>query len=196
MTIAVPASTAFSSGPRRARSRDGKSLTPADKATAFFLVPAPANRGSFRLVGRRAIITSVKGAGVPDEPNARGIVTRSSPLAFATTVQRLLDLIESKGLKLFALVDHSGEAARAGLTMNETKLLVFGSPAAGTPVMAAAPLAALDLPLKTLVWADSDGGVWISYNDPEYLRSRYDLSEDLAGRLAGVGPLVEAATAT
>jgi len=133
---------------------------------------------------------------VPDEPNARGIVTRSSPLAFATTVQRLLDLIESKGLKLFALVDHSGEAARAGLTMNETKLLVFGSPAAGTPVMAAAPLAALDLPLKTLVWADSDGGVWISYNDPEYLRSRYDLSEDLAGRLAGVGPLVEAATAT
>ena len=62
--------------------------------------------------------------------------------------------------------------------------------------MAAAPLAALDLPLKTLVWADSDGGVWISYNDPEYLRSRYDLSEDLAGRLAGVGPLVEAATAT
>ncbi len=133
---------------------------------------------------------------MPDEPNARGIVTRSSPLAFATTVQRLLDLIESKGLKLFALVDHSGEAARAGLTMNETKLLVFGSPAAGTPVMAAAPLAALDLPLKTLVWADSDGGVWISYNDPEYLRSRYDLSEDLAGRLAGVGPLVEAATAT
>jgi uncharacterized protein (DUF302 family) len=133
---------------------------------------------------------------VPDEPSAAGVVTRSSRTEFATTVQRLLDLIESKGLKLFALVDHSGEAARAGLTMNETKLLVFGSPAAGTPVMAAAPLAALDLPLKTLVWADSDGRVWISYNDPEYLRSRYDLSEDLAGRLAGVGPMVEAATAT
>jgi uncharacterized protein (DUF302 family) len=133
---------------------------------------------------------------VPDEPSATGVVTRSSPLEFATTVQRLIDLIESKGLKLFALVDHSGEAARAGLTMNETKLLVFGSPAAGTPVMAAAPLAALDLPLKTLVWADSDGRVWISYNDPGYLRSRYDLSEDLAGRLAGVGPIVEAATAT
>jgi uncharacterized protein (DUF302 family) len=133
---------------------------------------------------------------VPDEPSAAGVVTRSSPLEFATTVQRLLDLIESKGLKLFALVDHSGEAARAGLTMNETKLLVFGSPAAGTPVMAAAPLAALDLPLKTLVWADSDGRVWISYNDPEYLLSRYDLSEDMAGRLAGVGPMVEAATAT
>lgn len=133
---------------------------------------------------------------MPDEPSAAGVITRSSPLELATTVQRLLDLIESKGLKLFALVDHSGEAARAGLTMNETKLLVFGSPAAGTPVMAAAPLAALDLPLKTLVWADSDGRVWISYNDPEYLRSRYDLSEDLAGRLAGVGPMVEAATAT
>lgn len=133
---------------------------------------------------------------MPDEPSAAGVVTRSSRTEFATTVQRLLDLIESKGLKLFALVDHSGEAARAGLTMNETKLLVFGSPAAGTPVMAAAPLAALDLPLKTLVWADSDGRVWISYNDPEYLRSRYDLSEDLAGRLAGVGPMVEAATAT
>jgi uncharacterized protein (DUF302 family) len=133
---------------------------------------------------------------VPDEPSAAGVVTRSSPLEFATTVQRLLDLIESKGLKLFALVDHSGEAARAGLTMNETKLLVFGNPAAGTPVMAAAPLAALDLPLKTLVWADSDGRVWISYNDPEYLRSRYDLSEDLARRLAGAGPMVEAAIAT
>jgi uncharacterized protein (DUF302 family) len=134
--------------------------------------------------------------GVAEEPSAAGVVTRSSSLALATTVQRLLDLIESKRLKLFALVDHSGEAARAGLTMNETKLLIFGSPAAGTPVMAAAPLAALDLPLKILVWAESDGHVWVSYNDPGYLGSRYDLTEELTGRLAGVGPLVDEAIAT
>src|SRR5919106_3382578 len=134
--------------------------------------------------------------GVAEEPSAVGVVTRSSPLALATTVQRLLALIDSKGLELFALVDHSGEAARAGLTMNETKLLIFGSPAAGTPVMATAPLAALDLPLKILVWSDADGHVRVSYNDPGYLRSRYDLTEELAGRLAGVGPLVDEAIAT
>ena len=131
--------------------------------------------------------------GSTEAPSAAGVVTRSSPQPFAPTVQRLLDLIESKGLKLFTLVDHSGEAARAGLTMNETKLLIFGSPAAGTPVMAAAPLAALDLPLKILVWSDSDGRVWISYNDPGFLRSRYDLTEELAHRLAGVVPLVDEA---
>jgi uncharacterized protein (DUF302 family) len=131
--------------------------------------------------------------GSTEAPSAAGVVTRSSPQPFAPTVQRLLGLIESKRLKLFALVDHSGEATRAGLTMNETKLLIFGSPAAGTPVMAAAPLAALDLPLKILVWSDSDGRVWISYNDPGFLRSRYDLTEELAHRLAGVVPLVDEA---
>ena len=80
--------------------------------------------------------------------------------------------------------------------MNETKLLIFGSPSAGTPVMVGAPLAALDLPLKILVWTDSDGGVWVSYNDPAYLRSRHDLTEELTNRLAGVGPLIDAATAS
>jgi uncharacterized protein (DUF302 family) len=134
--------------------------------------------------------------GALEEPKGAGITTLSSPLPFAATTQRLVDLISSKGLELFAVVDHSGEAARAGLTMNDTKLLIFGSAAAGTPVMAAAPLAALDLPLKILVWADSDGHVWISYNDPAYLRSRYDLTEELAGRLAGVGPLIDEAIAT
>src|SRR5918996_6097945 len=94
--------------------------------------------------------------GVAEEPSAVGVVTRSSPVALATTVQRLLALIESKGLESFALVDHSGEAARAGLTMNETRLLIFGSPAAGTPVMAVAPVAAFDLPPQVLVWSDSD----------------------------------------
>jgi uncharacterized protein (DUF302 family) len=138
----------------------------------------------------------VNARGTRDEPNAAGIVTRSSPLPFATTLQRLVDLINVKNLELFAVVDHSGEAARAGLTMNDTKLVIFGSPAAGTAVMTAAPLAAVDLPLKILVWAESDGHVWISYNDPAYLRSRYDLTEELASRLAGVGPLIDEAIAT
>jgi uncharacterized protein (DUF302 family) len=108
-------------------------------------------------------------------------------------VRRLVNVMESKGLKVFAVVDHSGEATRAGLHMNDTQLIVFGSPAAGTPVMAAAPLAALDLPLKVLVWADADEQVWVSYNDPEYLASRYGLTAELAHRLAGVVPLVESA---
>lgn len=110
-------------------------------------------------------------------------------------VRRLLDLVESKGLRVFAVVDHSGEAARAGLKMNDTQLIVFGSPAAGTPVMVASPLAALDLPLKVLVWSDGDDRVWVSYNDPEYLASRYGLTAELEQRLAGVVPLVESAVA-
>jgi uncharacterized protein (DUF302 family) len=129
----------------------------------------------------------------PEQRRADGVVTRRSPPPLAPTVQRLHDLIEKKSLKLFVLVDHCGEAASAGLSMNETKLLIFGSPTGGTHVMIAAPLAALDLPLKILVWTDSGGRVWISYNDPEYLRSRYDLSEELIGRVAGVGPLVNEA---
>jgi uncharacterized protein (DUF302 family) len=137
---------------------------------------------------------SARGSAEP--PTAEGVVTRASRLPLATTVQRLLDLIEAKALKLFALVDHSGEAAAAGLSMNDTKLLIFGSPSAGTPVMVGAPLAALDLPLKILVWTDSDGGVWVSHNDPTYLSSRYDLTEEVTNRLAGVGPLIDAVIAS
>jgi uncharacterized protein (DUF302 family) len=96
-------------------------------------------------------------------------------------------------LTLFTVIDHSGEAKKAGLEMPDTKLVVFGSPAAGTPVMLAAPLAALDLPLKVLVWADAHGGVSISYNSPAYLASRHHLGDELRSRLEAIEALSEAA---
>jgi uncharacterized protein (DUF302 family) len=98
-------------------------------------------------------------------------------------------------MKVFAVVDHSGEAAAAGLELRDTKLVIFGSPQAGTPVMEAAPLAALDLPLKVLVWADGDR-TKVSYTAPEELAARYDLSAELAGRLAGIDALTDAVVAS
>jgi uncharacterized protein (DUF302 family) len=112
----------------------------------------------------------------------------------ADTVSRLEALLAAKGLKVFAVIDHSGEAKSVGLELRETKVVIFGSPRAGTPVMVAAPLAALDLPLKVLVWAD-DGQTKISYAAPNALAARYGLSEELAGRLAGINAVTDAAIA-
>jgi uncharacterized protein (DUF302 family) len=120
-----------------------------------------------------------------------GVITKRSPLPFADTISRLQDLIDAKGMKLFAMIDQRAEAQSAGLDLRDTTLVVFGSPAGGTPVMAAAPLAALDLPLKVLVWAD-DGHVRVSYYAPEELGRRHGLSPDLVARLAGIGPLTDA----
>src|SRR3981189_1314237 len=97
-----------------------------------------------------------------------GVVSKPCPRSVAATISRLRGLIEDKGLKLFALIDHSGEANSVGRAMPDTKLVIFGSPTAGTPVMVAAPLAALDLPLKVLVWEDGGGAGWVSYNSPAY----------------------------
>src|SRR5260370_31308629 len=97
-----------------------------------------------------------------------GIVTKPSPLTVSETLRRLTGLIEDKDLTLFEVIDHSGQAKKVGLEMPDTKLVIFGSPAAGTPVMVAAPLAALDLPLKMLVWADADGAVSVSYDSTGY----------------------------
>jgi uncharacterized protein (DUF302 family) len=119
------------------------------------------------------------------------VLTKPSPRSVADTVSRLREAIEARGMKLFAVIDHSGEAEAAGLELRDTKLVIFGSPQAGTPVMAAAPLAALDLPLKVLVWADGDQ-TQLSYTAPEALAARYDLSEELAGGLAGIGSLTDA----
>jgi uncharacterized protein (DUF302 family) len=96
-------------------------------------------------------------------------------------------------LKLFAVIDHSGEARGAGLELRDTMVVLFGSPAAGTPVMVASPLAALDLPLKVLVW-DDEGQTKVSYLDPAALAARYGLGPELAGRLAGINPLTDALT--
>jgi uncharacterized protein (DUF302 family) len=111
---------------------------------------------------------------------ARGIVSRRSPGSVGDTVERLKTLLLTKGVTLFALVDHSGEAAKAGLAMPNTKLLIFGNPAAGTPVMLAAPTIAIDLPLKILVWEDTDGSTWIGWNSPEFLCDRHGVPEVLA----------------
>src|SRR5437870_5033225 len=109
------------------------------------------------------------------------MVTKSSPRSVADTVSRLTELLESKGIKLFAVIDHSGEAAAVGLELRDTKVVIFGSPLAGTPVMVAAPLAALDLPLKVLVWADGSQ-TKLSYTAPAELAARHGLSDELAGR--------------
>lgn len=127
--------------------------------------------------------------------NERGIVTKVSPQASVPeTLDRLRRMVSQKGLDVFALIDHGGAAARVGLTMQEAKLLIFGSPKAGTPLMAASPLLALDLPLKVLVWREDDGGeVLVSYNATSYLASRHDIPEDLVGNITGIDALVRGA---
>ncbi len=118
-----------------------------------------------------------------------GIVTIPGRRSVDETVQKLEGILQAKGVKLFALVDHSGEAERAGIRMRPTKLLIFGSPKAGTPLMIASPSAAIDLPLKILVWEDAGHKVWVSYNSPEYLRLRHGLPPELVQNIAAVGAL-------
>jgi uncharacterized protein (DUF302 family) len=120
-----------------------------------------------------------------------GIVSVAANRSVDDTVRRLQQLLEAKGVKVFAIVDHSGEAERAGLGMPNTKLVIFGNPKAGTPLMLAAPSIAIDLPLKILVWEDTGGKVWVSYNSPEFLRSRHDLPSNLMQTLAVVGALAD-----
>ena len=121
------------------------------------------------------------------------IVFKDSPRSVPETVARLTELVAAKGMKVFGLIDQSAEAQQTGLELRETTLVLFGSPAAGTPVMAAVPLAALDLPLKVVVW-DDGGRTRVSYTSPAQLASRYSLSPDLAGRLAGIDALTDALT--
>src|SRR5215210_569805 len=119
------------------------------------------------------------------------IITKTSSGSVGDIVGRLKDLIATRGLELFAVIDHSGEAHRAGLELRETVVVLFGSPAAGTPVMVASPLAALDLPLKVLVW-DDDGLTKVSYTDPAALGARHDLGPELIERLSGIHALTDA----
>jgi uncharacterized protein (DUF302 family) len=120
-----------------------------------------------------------------------GIVTKASPRSVDETVRRLIRILDAKELTVFSIVDHSGEAKQVGLEMPNTKLVIFGNPAGGTPIMLAAPLAALDLPLKLLVWEDADGAVWISYNTAEYLAHRYQLDPHLEAPLAAIEAISE-----
>jgi len=120
---------------------------------------------------------------------AKGIIDILSHHSVDETVAKLRGILEAKGVTLFALVDHSGEAEKAGMKMRPTKLLIFGSPKAGTPLMLAAPSIAIDLPLKILVWEDADGKVWVSYNSPDYLRERHNVPTDLMQNIGEVAAL-------
>jgi uncharacterized protein (DUF302 family) len=125
---------------------------------------------------------------------ADGITTKRSPRSVPDTVARLTDLVAAKGMKLFGTIDQSAAAHDAGLSLRPTVLVMFGSPAAGTPVMEASPLAALDLPLKVLIWDDA-GQTNVTYFAPGALAARYGLDAELAARLAGIDPLTDALVA-
>jgi uncharacterized protein (DUF302 family) len=123
-----------------------------------------------------------------------GIVTVPSHHSVDDTVQKLEGILRAKEVKLFVLIDHSGEAEKAGMKMRPTKLLIFGNPKAGTPLMIASPSIAIDLPLKILVWEDADGKVWLSYNAPEYLQVRHGLPQELIANIGVAGALATKAS--
>jgi uncharacterized protein (DUF302 family) len=120
-----------------------------------------------------------------------GMVHLRSPYLVPETINRLDSMLQSRGLTVFARIDHSGEAEKVGMQMRPTQLLIFGSPKGGTPVMLAAPTLAIDLPLKALIWEDADGKVWLSYNNTEYLKQRHSVPDELVKNLAVIGPLLQ-----
>ena len=119
-----------------------------------------------------------------------GIVQIPSKHSVQETVAKVETILAAKNVRLFAIVDHSGEAEKVGLTMRLTKVVIFGSPLGGTPLMVAAPTLAIDLPLKALVAEDENGKVWVTYNSPEYLQQRHGVPEDLIKNIAGAGALI------
>jgi len=128
-------------------------------------------------------------------PNETDVVTKLSQHSVPDTVAKFTGILTAKGLRVFAVIDQSAEASQVGLKLRETTLVIFGSPAAGTPVMVASPLAALDLPLKVLVWADGEQ-TKVSYYAPAALAASHHLSDDLAGNLAGINALTDALVAS
>ncbi len=122
-----------------------------------------------------------------------GIISQSSPYAVPETINRLAAVLQAKGITIFARIDQQMEAEKVGLSLRPTQLLLFGNPQAGTPLMVASPMIALDLPLKALAWEAADGKVWLSYNDPDYLKQRFSLSDELVKNLAVITPLIHQA---
>ena len=121
---------------------------------------------------------------------SNGLTQVASPYSVDETLQRLESVLVARGLQIFALIDHSGEAQKVGMQMRPTKLLIFGSPKAGTPLMLASPSIAIDFPLKALISEDEKGKTWITYNSPEFLQQRHSVPEDLIKNIAGVGTVV------
>ena len=122
-----------------------------------------------------------------------GIINHLSPYAVTETIDRFAAILQAKGITVFARIDQQAEAEKVGLSLWPTQLLLFGSPKAGTPLMVAEPTIALDLPLKVLAWETTDGKVWVSYNDPNYLKQRFSLSDELAKNIAIITPLIHQA---
>jgi uncharacterized protein (DUF302 family) len=123
----------------------------------------------------------------------RGMIDLPSSYSVPETLARLESILEERGVTVFARVDHSGEAAKVGLSMRPTQLLIFGSPKGGTPLMVAAPSVGIDLPLKALAWEDEHGKVWLSFNAPEYLQQRHGFPVELVKNIAGVSALLQKA---
>jgi uncharacterized protein (DUF302 family) len=128
-------------------------------------------------------------------PLSKGLINVLTSHSVDQTVERLKNILQSKGVTLFAVIDHSGEAEKVGMKMRPTKLLIFGNPKAGTPLMLAAPSSAIDLPLKILIWEDNAGKVWVTYNSPEFLRERHGLPPDLMQNVSVVEALAANAAA-
>jgi uncharacterized protein (DUF302 family) len=120
-----------------------------------------------------------------------GIINQLSPYSVSETIDRLEAILQAKGITIFARIDQQAEAARVGLSMRPTQLLLFGNPQAGTSLMVAEPTIALDLPLKILAWEAADGKVWLSYNDSDYLKQRFSLPDELVKNIAVIAPLIE-----
>jgi len=125
--------------------------------------------------------------------NDRGLIDIPSNHSVDETLAKLKGILQAKGITLFALVDHGGEAAKAGIKMRPTMLLIFGSPKAGTPLMLAAPRIAIDLPLKILIWEDAQGKVWVTYNSPVYLQERHGLPAELLPNISVIEALAKTA---
>jgi uncharacterized protein (DUF302 family) len=151
---------------------------------SFFVLYKLVLTGSESMSFRRICMASF-----PDN----GLIHLRSPYSVPETLQRLETLLHARNLIVFARIDHSGEAEKAGLTMRPTQLIIFGSPKAGTPLMVASPTLAIDLPLKALAWEDADGKVWLSYNSSEYLKQRHEIPDELLKNIAGVGAVLEKA---
>src|SRR5438874_10714028 len=122
-----------------------------------------------------------------------GLIDIRSSHSVDETVEKLKGILQAKGIALFALVDHSGAAIKAGMKMRPTKLLIFGNPKAGTPVMLAAPSSAIDLPLKILIWEDAQGKAWVTYNNPGYLQERHNIPIELLPNVSVIEALAKSA---
>jgi uncharacterized protein (DUF302 family) len=125
-----------------------------------------------------------------------GLIHLDSHYSVPETAQRLESLLQAQGIKVFCCIDHSGEAEKVGMKMRPTQVVIFGNPKGGTPLMLASPSIAIDLPLKALIWEDNDGKVRLSYNDPEYLKQRHNIPQDLVKNIAGIAPLLQKAAGT